>query len=597
MAKILLGNDQECYELLRDNYIRSGFSKYNEYINKNFYLSSFKKLRIDNYNYLKIGEDFVATSGTLIYEGEIGERALRKIYENFDENVQLIRDKILGNYALVVKKGNCVYVFCDDNNIYDIYYYNYGGKWLISNNFYYLAKTLPDVQILSMELLEASFQHCIIDNKTPFDNIYKLMKDEYIKIDILMENFNIYEIECKKIEIAIKDLDFMAKEFANLLKKKVQSITKNIKNPAISMTGGLDSRIMLAAFLANGIKPRIVYGVGNSVITNTKERDLEINKIYAEKFNLNFYQMNWRTSVSIDENWKESLERYGELYTIYAANENMYKEFSENLNVDFIEYGYFGEIMRNVDWLEELAKENYTLDEFLESYYYNNSAISNQTFKEEYTESIKKKLEKICKKERLDKFKLSKNDFFRIHNYYRRRADTVMNNFSNNFVYSISVLSTWELLNYITEIPFEYKKNAKFMLKVIDYLYPPILEVPFFSHCKDYKFNRDTFCLESKNVMHDKMKKILKGHIKNKYIISMLIKINNKIHKQDYKSANEFNESLMLKKYFEKFILSNRNLQIHFYDFNCDVKCIVKLAQMILMISEVEKGKVKSKKI
>jgi len=69
---------------------------------------------------------------------------------------------------------------------------------------------------------------------------------------------------------------------------KLNDITNTIatvfNSHTISMTGGLDARMIFSSMLANNVKPNLVYGVGNTLLTNTKDRDLEINKLYTEKF-------------------------------------------------------------------------------------------------------------------------------------------------------------------------------------------------------------------------------------------------------------------------------------------------------------------------
>lgn len=43
------------------------------------------------------------------------------------------------------------------------------------------------------------------------------------------------------------------------------------------MTGGLDTRTSLAAYLKSGSKPHLNYGIGNSLLINTFYDDYEID--------------------------------------------------------------------------------------------------------------------------------------------------------------------------------------------------------------------------------------------------------------------------------------------------------------------------------
>ncbi|MGL5058021.1 MAG: hypothetical protein ACRC6A_11750 [Fusobacteriaceae bacterium] len=72
------------------------------------------------------------------------------------------------------------------------------------------------------------------------------------------------------------------------MKKQSEMVVKNYKNVATNMTGGLDSRMVLASYLAIGAKPILLYGIGNSFSTNTYKEDLKI------KYNLELIIMNWK---------------------------------------------------------------------------------------------------------------------------------------------------------------------------------------------------------------------------------------------------------------------------------------------------------------
>lgn len=44
----------------------------------------------------------------------------------------------------------------------------------------------------------------------------------------------------------------------------------------------------LAAFLAAGSKPKLTYGLGNSILAISKKEDKEIDKLFSDKFHLTF---------------------------------------------------------------------------------------------------------------------------------------------------------------------------------------------------------------------------------------------------------------------------------------------------------------------
>jgi len=598
LAKFLLSNDKEKYNYIKNIYINTGFDEFNEYLKENINFSVYKKLRVNNYNFLKINDDFVASSGTLIYKEIIGKEALKNIYDDFNNDIQDIRNHIIGNYALIIKKENKIYVFGDENNIHNIYYYNKNRRWILSNTQFHIAKTLNNVEIDEFNLIEYAFQYSILDNGTIFKNIKKLMGDEYIMINLNHCDFDINKIDIEYKEIQVNGIDIMAKDFADLLKNKIRIISKNFDKITISMTGGLDSRTILAGFLSNNTKPNITYGVGNSQLTNTKNRDLEIDKIYAKRFGLNFYEMNWRTNEDIFEYWDESLLKYGELFRLYGTSRNVFSEFEEKIDTQFIEFGYFGEPLRNKDWLEIYDKEFFSINDYLEKFYIiylNEYLVNNFLDINNYKERLKEKIRKIIFKYNLNENKIHKDDFQKIYYFHRRGGDIFMNNYSNQYFYSISVLSCHDLYNYILNIPYEYKKNAKFMLKVLNYLYPDILDVPFFSHCHNQTFNKDKFELEYKKNYVNKTRDIVRTKIKNKKIFNLMKKIYRMFSIGiDKKTIDEGKYSLKLRKVFLDYIFEKQD-KIYFIknlkkveNYTGGVSGLSILAQMLFMIDNIE---------
>lgn len=587
MAKFLLSNDAEKYNYIKNIYVSTGFNKFNEYISKNINFSVYKKLRVDNCNFLKIGDDFIATSGTLIYKNMTGGEALNNIYNDFSGNVQDIRNNIIGNYALIIKKKDKIYIFGDENNIHNIYYYNDKQKWILTNTQFHIAKVLNDIEIDEFNLIQAVFQASILGNGTIFKGIKKLMGDEYITIDLIN-----YEINIKYPDIQVSDIDSMAEDFAGLLKNKIKIISQNFKTITISMTGGLDTRVNLAGFLSNNIKPNLVYGVGNSLLTGTHNRDLEIVKIYAKKFGLNFYEMNWRTNNNIFEYWDKSLLKYGELFEIYGASKNIFREFEEKIDTQFIEFGYFGEPLRNKEWLEKYDKVYFNLNDYLE-FYINKYLINTYEKVDDYKENLKEKVRKIVYKYGLNENKIHKDDFQKLYYIYRRSADTKMNNYSNYFFYSISVLSTNDLYNYILNVPYEYKKNAKFMLKVLYYLYPDVLDVPFFSHRCDCIFNKNKFELKYRENFVKKIRNVLSIKI-NKEVFNLMKKIYLMFPIGiDKKTIDENKDSFKLEKLLLDYIFEKQHKisfikNLNIWNYTRDMSSLAVLSQMLFMIENIK---------
>ena len=583
MSKILIGSDIEKVEVLKKHFIKYGFEKYSNYSGNRFNACYFKKLKINNSNFIEIGSDFVATSGTIIYRNETGKDALEKIYNDFIKGINYIRKNAVGNYCLVLKKGGILYVFTDENSIHNIYYYN-DNDWMITNTFYHLAKVIDNVSINQLEMLEYSFQYGIIGNKTPYEKIYKLMGEEYIKVDLTNDDFKINQINCE--EDKIKKTDTSSKSVAKMLEEQAKIISNNFSKITVSMTGGLDSRIIMAALLKNGVKPQIVYGVGDSPLTNTKNKDLEINKMYADKFNLEFNPMNWKTNEPIEEYWDYSLQKYGELFTIYAGNRNMYDAFEKNIDFDYITFGYFGELMRNADLIEPSQNNFFNINMFVDLYF-NKKIPIEKDLKEKLYGNILDKYTEICKMEKIDVLQIHKDKATRIHSHYRKRADVQLCNLSNIYANSTIMLSEQKLFESILNVKYNDKKNAKYMLQVMYELYPEILDIPFFSHCRDCIFNLETFELDnvqSKNKVVQELKKYL-NQTRYANVIKKLYSHTLKVDDKDI-LQNKKNKEISIK--FVNYLKVQKDSLINIDNFNGDLRSLVRYSQLVYMNNSLD---------
>ncbi|MEW7289523.1 hypothetical protein [Aquimarina sp. 2304DJ70-9] len=496
MAKILLTTKNDICDEIKNNVF-----KYNEIIEDNFLLLSFKKLNVDNENFAAFANgDFIVSAGTLIYDEVIGNKALENIYQDYNGKPDSVRKKIIGNYTLVIKKKNKIHVFVDENSIHDLYYKVDESKYTLGTSLYDVAITeLETISVSKNKLAELCAQYSIIGQETFYNEINRLQANQIVVIDCQTNVVEIKEVTNHVEALDLSTIEEYLDYTVNQMDICGKALAKNFRKFGISMTGGLDSRIILSIFLKHNISPKLYYGVGNNSITNTKSGDLVVNQKLSEKYDLTLKVMDWDHPDPIDANWNALLKKYGFLSEVYAGA-NIFSEF-ENIDVDFIEYGYFGEPFRNVDWIENKKKGSFSLDHFLDDFYINTSARCLVDDFDAYKDGIRKSFIKVCQQNNLDYNKLTLENFQVLHNEYRKNADKIMLNLSNLFCYSASVLSQKRFTNISESLPKNYKNNASFILRLLDKLHPDILETEFFSHTKSWIFKRENFELKRKDVI------------------------------------------------------------------------------------------------
>jgi len=427
--------------------------------------------------------------------------SLIQIYNDFNGNIQKIRKNIIGNYLLCIKKSNKIYIFCEENNLFNVFYTQNDDNWAVSNSLYDLSKNyFGKLSINEFNLIEYIFQSAIIGNGTIFNEVKKLQGDESLCINLETDKLQVFDEELPKTDLKNKDEEFLVTHFVDKLNDITNTIATVFNSHTISMTGGLDARMIFSSMLANNVKPNLVYGVGNTLLTNTKDRDLEINKLYTEKFGLNLHIMNWDTPEKFDKYWETYMNKYGFLSLIYNASNNVFNEF-ENIKTEFIDFGYFGETLRNRPWLENYNKDTFTTIQYIDDFYIY-SPLSLMLKKEKYLlfkEHLISKFNKIAEKNSINKYEISKDEFGILYNDWFKSAHNKICNMNNMHMYATSILSNYELNKMAISIPYYMKKDARFMLKTLHKVYPEVLEVPFFSHTENWIFDEENFKLIKDN--------------------------------------------------------------------------------------------------
>lgn len=478
--------------------IVEGTFKYNELHVDRYKILSFQKIRSKTKNFLKFDNgDFIASAGTIIYKENLGASALEMIYSNYEGDVNTIRNNSFGNYTLLIKKKGVLSIFVDENSIHDLFYTINASGCTIGTSLYHVLLTDSDETTFNKtKLIEFSAQYCLINGETFFDNTKKLQGNEIITIDLTTDIASVLNIEEQENQQEPNTFEEYLDHIVEQLDESVGILSKNFKKIGVSMTGGLDSRVLLSALLRNGVKPELYYGVGNTSITNTKSPDLHINQIFSERYNLDLTLMDWKHPVPLDSNWEELMTKYGFLSCTYGGA-NIFAEL-ENGTSDFIDYGYFGEPFRNIDWMEN-KEASFTLEEFLDQFYLNKVVKPVLEDYASYKQQIYLNFESLCKQRSIDPGAISLEEFQILHNEYRKNADKVMLNLTNLFCHSISVLSQKKILGSTEKLPKKFKEKSNFMLHLLDNLYPDILNVEFFSHTKKWVFNREKFHLKRKD--------------------------------------------------------------------------------------------------
>lgn len=488
---------------LIDNYkaikVKAGYSISCRVDTKLVNYLSFHKLIFKNENFLSIGDDFIGAMGTLIFK-ESTENMLLNLYNDWEGDINEIRQQSIGSYCVIIKKDDLITVFGEENYMYNIYYYITDNSYILSNSFFDIQTIYgAELEIDRFNFLEMVFNTYVLCNETIFKDVKRLCGDEYILIDLVKN-----KAEVKKIKVAwLFDRKI---SYPNRIKKLSENLVKKTKiicdafgAPALCMTGGLDSRLCLAPVLANGLRPNLFYGVGNSILTDTKEMDLKINQMYAEKFGLSLEMMDWSTSLPIDKDWQKYFDRYSESFTQYNASSCVFESLEKVPN-HYMIFGYFGELYRNLSWIENMQKEFFTIDEYVDDYFMQQVSFerlvrSTNVSYEEFREHIKEKMIKLCIRYEINPNKINVDEYRYLYLEYLRVGCSIMLNLVNKMRYISYPIAEDDVYKYCS-LSRQENLGAQFMLDMYKLIFKPVLEIPFFTHCEIRNYNTDKGVLD-----------------------------------------------------------------------------------------------------
>ncbi len=492
MARLVLSNNKQIVDNFVNHCNSVGFTKGTRIeapSPEKLYGAVFKKLCIDNQNYQAFeGGDFVTAVGTFFYKGVMGEKALKHIYDDFagHKDICKIRQEMNGAFVLAVSYGGTLYAISDALGCLQSYYHcnEADGTWVFGNSLYEMVRSSTfKCTANEFNLIQEAYSKCFLCEDTIFNEYKRLTGENYIKVDLNKNCSKICHIE-NDAKIDERPLNEIVNDSAKAYNKIGSVIKSNFKNGevAICMTGGIDSRTAMATLLSAGIKPEMYYGIGNSLLTNTTLGDLEINKLYSEKFGLNLHLMDWSTPEKVDSAWDASIDKWGVLATMYSASPAVYKSF-ESIKEPIVFIGCLGELYRtdtDASSVEQIGEDYLSLEQLLR-FTYEGKDI-NELLGDDSSSYMMSLLDRI--KTVIAPYdegdKIQKKNFIFLRYQIEKLSDTLVVNFMNQMRYCMSLFAEPTILRYAMILP-EYRENARYIIHNLNAIYPPILEIPVYS--------------------------------------------------------------------------------------------------------------------
>lgn len=501
MSRFHLSAHKSVHEAARELCSASELTEAGESTNKGINISTYEKRTIENTN-LTVFENggFVAVTGTLIINGKMGGEALEPVYNTFTNGgAATVRDQAFGHYAVIVNEGDQVTVFGDPNGIYEIYYTTQ-DNWVVSNSLHLCSSSLSEPTVRKHELLVKALEVSEVTDSTIFTDVKRLAGSELLSIDTSEDKISVEQISRPDTgwEYQDESIEAVVEDYSERVMSVFADITAATSDLGIQATGGLDSRSVLAGVLQQEADPAILYAVGNSPLTNTKDNDLDLARGYAQEFDLDFRQLDWGGSLPTDQSeWTSLFRKYGYRYNTYGATQKFYDSLASSAVPELLMSGYaFGTVSNHYYW-ELTSSMPITLREIVEEHFSSVQKLSDDQFgrKDEYLEQLYKDCQTALNRHDLQVSpgeELPLETFVTAVQLLNGRPQSSYVNIANEFSFHLAPYATFELSRPMFDFPPEYRRGERIRVKLLEEVYPNVLNVPMFSGISRAEITEDS---------------------------------------------------------------------------------------------------------
>src|SRR6202043_3144110 len=217
--------------------------------------------------------DFVCACGTLIYEDKVGKPAAAAFYRDCRGRATP-RDKALGHYAVILHKDGETQILTDGFGGFLVFYDE--ARRVASSSFLAIASVLDRLTLGTQGACEYVFNGVVSGNATVFDEV--LLAPVNATIAVGKDRLEILAPRLPTpATVAAEPFEATIDQSMQLLDRYFGGVPASFADRVTcALSGGYDSRLILAWLRRHGISPRVyVYGPPG-------DKDVELARAIAE---------------------------------------------------------------------------------------------------------------------------------------------------------------------------------------------------------------------------------------------------------------------------------------------------------------------------
>ena len=196
-------------------------------------------------------------------------------------NIEYVQEKLLGTYNITKIGREGITSFTDFTGTYPLFYMDNNHVTAISNRQLLLAKICQEGHGVNYNYNAMSWlpgQACVLGKASIFQDVWHLKPSKFlhVKKSLTVNEFSSHFWDAPRRELLSSDYD----EITDILLSQSKALSNlPIVQGGISLTGGKDSRLVLALALKSGLINKV-----KSTFTNGKEGspEIEIAKYISE---------------------------------------------------------------------------------------------------------------------------------------------------------------------------------------------------------------------------------------------------------------------------------------------------------------------------
>jgi hypothetical protein len=461
-----------------------------------------RAIRLDTFVELADGK-WICSAGTVIVSGKMGAEALKECFAEFARNgARGVQERALGHYALAVRDGSRVTVFTDPMGSVNLYYATWTGGWTVCNSLQVCAMALPEKRLDSTRLLIHVVRTNLPGEETFYTGVKRLFGTQVIEIGVADGSFQVQPIlEGKARDWNLPTIEDAVEQYADEMRGVFRELA-GLGRIGVLGTGGLDSRTVLAGLVDQKAEMELMYGWGDSHLTDYNERDRDLSRALADANGLPFTQLDWSGAQPFSAAKLESLfQKYGFRSEIYGAPDGFLETFEKRLQPypALLVGGYSPAFTNSKPW--QLKAKSFPLPVLVEDCMRcQGGSIQDRTRirnKEKYRAEVEEQLRVglRCGGMEYDERGASLEEYVRAKLFLYIRAESRFLNLMNDFCSYVAPFLQERLYDPLLRIPLRYRVGDEFQIRLIGALAPGLLELPLYSGWSEAQIDRATYRL------------------------------------------------------------------------------------------------------